>query len=145
MAQFNFYLPLQVRYGDLDPQWHVNNAHTVTFIEQSRIAYLLALNLWDGKSFLDLPMIVADVHVTYLTPIYFNQDLRIGVRVSRIGNKSLVFEYEIDDTATGQVTTRAETVMVYYDYRTYSSAPVSADWRKKISEFEGMENDLTEH
>jgi len=32
MAQFHFYLPLQVRYGDLDPQWHVNNAHTVTYI-----------------------------------------------------------------------------------------------------------------
>lgn len=138
MAQFNFYLPIQVRYGDLDPQWHVNNAHTLTFIEQARFSYLLALDLWDGKSFLDLPMIVADVHVSYLAPIYLEMELRVGVRISRIGNKSMVFEYQIEDAA-GQASTRAESVMVYYDYRTHSSAPIPAEWRKKISEFEGQE------
>jgi len=136
MSFFKFNLPIQIRYGDLDPQWHVNNAHTVTLIEQSRFAYLRHLNLWDGESFLDLPVIVADVHVSYLAPIFYGQEIRIGVRVSRIGNKSLTFEYQIEDAGTGQVTTRAETVMVYYDYRTRASAPVSAEWREKISQFE---------
>lgn len=139
MPPFHFYLPIQVRYGDLDPQWHVNNAHTLTFLEQGRFAYLRRLDLWDGQSFLDLPMIVADVHVSYLAPIYFEQDLRVGVRVSRIGNKSITFEYQIEDTRSGQATTRAETVMVYYDYRTHTSAPVSAEWREKISAFEGVQ------
>ena len=146
MAPFNFYIPIQIRYGDLDPQWHVNNAHTLTFLEQARFAYLRALDLWDGKSFLDLPMIVADVHVTYLAPIYYDMELRVGIRMSRIGTKSMVFEYQIEDVAghapdgsPGLVTTKAETVMVYYDYRSHSSAPVPAEWRKKVSEFEGRE------
>jgi acyl-CoA thioester hydrolase len=138
MATFNFYIPIQIRYGDLDPQWHVNNAHTLTFIEQARFAYLRALDLWDGKSFLDLPMIVADVHVTYLAPIYYDMDLKVGIRMSRIGTKSMVFEYQIEDAAS-LVTTKAETVMVYYDYRSHSSAPVPAEWRKKVSDFEGRE------
>jgi acyl-CoA thioester hydrolase len=139
MTAFNFYLPLQIRYGDLDPQWHVNNAHTVTFIEQSRFEYMRHLKLWDGESFLDLPVIVADVHVAYLAPIFYDQEIRVGVRVSKIGNKSLTFEYQIEDAVSGQVTTRAETVMVYYDYHTRSSAPVSGEWREKISQFEGRE------
>ncbi len=138
MASFNFYIPIQVRYGDLDPQWHVNNARTLTYIEQARFAYLRALDLWDGKSFLDLPMIVADVHITYLAPIYYDMELKVGTRLSRIGTKSMVFEYQIED-ATGLVTTKAETVMVYYDYRSHSSIPVPAEWRKKVSEFEGRE------
>ncbi len=137
MPDFNFYLPIQVRYGDLDPQWHVNNARTVTFIEQGRFAYLKKVGLWDGQSFLDLPMIVADVHVSYLAPIYYTQEIRVGVRVSRIGTKSVTFEYVIEDAQTGQATTRAETVMVYYDYHTHASCPVSVDWRAKISAFEG--------
>ncbi len=139
MDKYNFYLPIQIRYGDLDPQWHVNNARTLTYIEQGRFAYLVRLELWDGKSFLDLPMIVADVHVAYLAPIYYDQPLRLGVGISRIGNKSVTFEYSIEDSASGQVTTRAETVMVYYDYRSHSSLPVPAEWRVKISEFEGKE------
>ena len=139
MDKFNFYLPIQISYGDLDPQWHVNNARTLSYLEQSRFAYLIHLELWDGVSFLDLPMIVADVHVAYLAPIYYNQPIRVGAGISRIGNKSLTFEYTIEDSASGQVTTRAETVMVYYDYRTHTSSPVPADWRKKISAFEGKE------
>ncbi len=139
MDKFNFYIPIQIRYGDLDPQWHVNNARTLTYLEQSRFAYLRHLGLWDGVSFLDLQMIVADVHVAYLAPIYYTQPIRVGAGISRIGNKSLTFEYTIEDSANGQVTTRAETVMVYYDYRTHTSSPVPADWRKKISTFEGKE------
>jgi len=138
MPKFNFYFPIQVRYGDLDPQWHVNNAHILTFIEQGRFAYLQALGLWNGKSFLDLPMIVADVHVSYLAPIFFGQDLRVGVRISRIGTKSLTFEYELEVTSTGQVSTRAETVMVYYSYHTHASVPVPDEWRKIINEYEGF-------
>ncbi len=137
MDKFNFYLPIQVRYGDLDPQWHVNNARTVSYLEQGRFAYLRRLELWDGVSFLDLPMIVADVHVSFLAPIYYDQLIRLGVGIVRIGNKSLTFEYQLEDVTSGQVTTRAETVMVYYDYRTHVSLPVPPEWRVKISEFEG--------
>ncbi len=137
MDKFNFYLPIQVRYGDLDPQWHVNNARTVSYLEQGRFAYLRRLELWDGVSFLDLPLIVADVHVSFLAPIYYDQLIRLGVGVVRIGNKSLTFEYQLEDVTNGQVTTHADTVMVYYDYRTHTSLPVPPEWRVKISEFEG--------
>ncbi len=137
MDKFNFYLPIQVRYGDLDPQWHVNNARTVSYLEQGRFAYLRQLDLWDGVSFLDLPLIVADVHVSFLAPIYYDQLIRLGVGIVRIGNKSLTFEYQLEDVTSGQATTRAETVMVYYDYRAHASRPVPPEWRVKISEFEG--------
>ena len=136
MPPFHFHIPIQVRYGDLDPQWHVNNAHTLTFIEQARFAYLRALDLWDGKSFLDLPLIVADVHIAYLAPVYYDMELKVGVCISRIGTRSMTFEYQVEDAA-GQVVTKGETVMVYYDYHTHASSPVPPEWRQKISEFEG--------
>ena len=49
MANFRFILPLEVRYADLDPQWHVNNTRYLTYLEQGRMAYLVHLGLWDGK------------------------------------------------------------------------------------------------
>jgi len=136
MPDFHFYYPLQVRYGDLDPQWHVNNAHFVTFLEQARFAYLIELGLFDGGNFLDLGLIVADVHVAYLAPILLTQKIRIGVRVARIGTKSLTFEYLVEDEAGGAPLARAETVMVAYDYPAHASIPVSDAWREKISRFE---------
>jgi acyl-CoA thioester hydrolase len=139
MPYFRFYYPIQVRYGDLDPQWHVNNAHFVTFLEQARFAYLVELGLFDGEHFFDLGLIVADIHVVYQAPILLTQKVRIGVRVGRIGNKSLTFEYQVEDEAGASPLAHAETVMVAYDYHTHTSQPVSNAWRAKISHYENRE------
>lgn len=136
MNDYKFFSPIQVRYGDLDPQWHVNNAHTVTFIETARFEYIQAVGLFDGQSFLDLSLIVADVHVVYLAPIKLGQKIRVGVRVAKIGTKSLTLEYQIEDEETGSVLTKAETVMVCFDYHKHASKPVPDEWREKIAVFE---------
>jgi acyl-CoA thioester hydrolase len=145
MSYFHFYYPIQVRYGDLDPQWHVNNAHFITFIEQARFAYLVELGLFDGISFVDLGLIVADVHMAYLAPIALGQSIRVGVRVSRIGKKSLTFEYRIEDETTTLLLATAETVMVAYDYHSHASQPVSAAWREKIEQYESKSYDAPDH
>jgi len=144
MATFHFYHPIEVRYGDLDPQWHVNNARIVGYIEHARLSYIKHLGLFDGESFLDLKLIVADVHVAYLAPIQPNAKVRVGVRVAKIGNKSLIFEYEVEDENSGVVCARGETVMVAFDYHSQKSMPVSADWRQVISKFEGIPSGLPE-
>jgi acyl-CoA thioester hydrolase len=139
MRPFNFYYPIQIRYGDLDPQWHLNNAHTVILIEQARTAYLVKLGLWNGKDFNQLGLIVADVHVSYKAPVTLLQQVEIGVRVARIGTKSLVMEYTLEDAGTRQVLATGETIMVAFDYPTNQSITVPADWREKIHQFEGTE------
>ncbi len=138
MTEYKLYTPIQVRYGDIDPQWHVNNANFLTYIEQARVSYLRKLGLWDAVTYLDLGLIVADVHMAYLAPIALLQNVRVGIRVAHIGNKSLRFEYQVEDSDTGAVLGRGETVMVAYDYRAQSSIPVPDAWRKAISEFEGL-------
>lgn len=138
MKPFNYFLPVQVRYGDIDAQAHVNNTRFVAYMEHARMSYLVHLGLWDGASFLDLGLIVADVHVAYKAPIKLWQHIRVGVQVTRMGNKSLDVAYEIQDEASGEVLATGETVMVAYDYRTERSIPIPAVWREKISAFEGL-------
>ena len=138
MADFKFFFPLQVRYGDLDPQWHVNNSRFLTFMEQARFEYLKHLGLFDGQSFMDLGLIIADVHISYLAPITLGQKVRVGMRTARIGNKSMNFEYLIEDTETHQALARGEVVGVAYDYHTHATIPVPQCWRDAISAFEGL-------
>lgn len=138
MSDFHFYHPVEVRYGDLDPQWHVNNARFNTYIEAGRFQYIMHLGLFDGVDYSSLGLIVADVHVAYLAPIEIKHQVRVGVRVTRIGNKSITFEYEVQNALSGEVFARAETVMVGFDYKTHQSTPISAEWRRMISDFEGV-------
>ena len=138
MSSFNFIYPIQIRYGDLDPQWHLNNAHTVILFEQARTAYLVELELWNGRDFNQLGLIVADIHISYKAPVTLLQKVQIGVRTARIGTKSMVLEYLLEDTDTRQVLATGETIMVAFDYPTNQSIVVPDDWREKIHRFEGI-------
>lgn len=138
MADFHFSIPIEARYGDLDPQWHVNNSRFLTFMEQARMAYLVHLGLWDGVDFNRLGLIVADVHAAYLAPMMLWQPVRMEIRAAKLGNKSLTFEYRLVDTAQGKILFTAETVMVAYDYDAHASMPVPALWRERISAFDGI-------
>jgi len=139
MTNTRFSLPLQVRYGDLDPQWHVNNANFLTYLEAARFTYLRELELWDGVDYFKVGLIVADVHCAYLAPIALGDSITVRMRAARIGSKSILFEYVIENDTTGVRAATAETVMVAYDYHTHQSIPVPEDWRRKIAAYEGWD------
>lgn len=136
MPAFRFYLPIEVRYGDLDPQGHVNNARYLTYLEQARISYVRHLGLWDGRSFSDIGFILADIQVTFRAPILFGQKIQVGLRVSRLGNKSLTMEHRLEDTQTGQELATASAALVTYDYHTQTTVPIPDHWRQAIIAFE---------
>ena len=136
MGTFHFYHPVEVRYADIDAQGHVNNAKYLTYMEQARMAYFLKLGMWDGSSFEGIGTILARVEVNYLAPIHLFQPVRVGVRVSRLGNKSLTMLYSLQDTQTGQEFATGESVIVAYDYRKGNSIPVPDTWHQNILTFE---------
>lgn len=137
MAAYKFFIPIKVRYSDLDAQWHVNHTRFLTYIEQARLEYLQHLGLFDGKSFLDLRVIIADVHVSYIEPIVLGQKVRVGTQTAKIGNKSITFEYILEDVGSGKKLAKGEVVTVAYNFRNHETVPVPLEWRNKIGEFEG--------
>jgi acyl-CoA thioester hydrolase len=138
-APFRFYHPIEVRYGDIDAQGHVNNARTFTYMEQARVRYVQHLGLWDGRDFKTIGIILAEAACTYKAPILLTQRLRVGVRTSRIGTKSIEFSYSIEDSDSGQVMAIGRTVQVAYDYRLGVSIRVPEDWRRIIETFEASD------
>jgi len=138
MPDFRYRIPIDVRYSDLDPQWHVNHARFISYLEQARFRYLMDLDLFDGRSFLDFQFIIADLHIAYLAPIHAGKPVYVAMRVTRLGNKSLEIIYRIEDESSEQVFATAETVMVIYDYRSQHTRPISSRWREKIASFEGI-------
>ncbi|HLE50602.1 MAG TPA: thioesterase family protein [Anaerolineales bacterium] len=138
MPDFRFFHPIEVRYGDLDPQGHVNNACYLTYMEQARIAYIQSLGLWPGGTFLDIGIILAEAQVVFNSPILYGQKVRVGVRVSRLGNKSLTMDYLLEDAENGKRLASGSSVLVTYNYRDARSLPIPEDWRKVIAAFEKM-------
>ena len=137
-AEFRYHHPITVRYGDLDPQGHVNNARYLTYLEAARVGYVRHLGLWDGRSFFDIGFILADVHLVFKAPILFADPVRVGLRVSRLGNKSMDMQYRLEHSQTGLEYARSATVIVTYDYRSGETIPIPANWRERITAFENL-------
>ncbi len=137
MADFRFFHPVTIRYGDLDPQGHVNNAAFITYLEHTRVSYIRHLGLWDGVSALDIGFILARVEMDYREPIQLTDLIEVGVRVSRLGNKSLVMDYLIRERDGARVFAEGKTVQVTYDYQEKNTIPLKDSWKETIREFEG--------
>ena len=139
MTHFNFHHPVEVRYGDLDPQGHVNNAKHLTYFEQARIAYMVELGLFTkDQSFMEIGVILADVHITYLAPIYFGEPIKVGVHISKLGTKSMTWMQNIVDAKTSKELAKGEVIMVTYDYKEEKTVNIPHEWREKIKAFEGL-------
>jgi acyl-CoA thioester hydrolase len=124
----------------LDPQGHVNNAKHLTYFEQARVAYMIELGLFTkDQSFMEIGVILADVHITYFEPIYFGQNIKVGVHTVKIGNKSMTWEQNIVEAETGKQLAKGEVVMVTYDYKQEKTISIPPEWRERIIQFEGLQ------
>lgn len=139
---FTYIHPITVRYADLDPQSHVNNTAYLTYLESARLGYYTQSGIWQPGTLTG--MVVARIEIDYLAPITFGQTIEVGLRLERLGEKSLTFVFQIENTIDHQPLARGRSIMVAYDNARQSSRPIPSDWREKLSQFEGWKtNDET--
>ena len=129
MDGFAFVHRETVRFRDLDPMGHVNNAVYLSYIEQARCEYVLSLGA--APSIDDFPLILARTEIDFRAPIRFGDTVDVGVRTGRLGTKSFDLEYEL--RVDGRVVAEARSVQVFYDYERGSAAELPDDWKERLA------------
>ena len=118
-----------VRFRDLDPMGHVNNAVFLTYIESARAAFLQHLGA--VQTLEDLAIIVARIEIDFRAPVRFGDEVEVSVRVSRFGEKSFDLEHEL--RVAGNLVAEARTVLVTYDYERREPVAIPDEWREKLA------------
>src|SRR5512141_3315329 len=95
-------IPIDVRFGEIDAIVPVNYAVVFTYLEQSRIQYMLHLGLPSFKA-TKLNFILAEVSCQFKAPILYDNRLEVKSRVERLGNSSITMTHQIEDRLTRQV------------------------------------------
>jgi acyl-CoA thioester hydrolase len=117
MSRFVVDVPL--RWSDQDVFGHVNNARTVTLLEDARVALLFDRAAEDaGLTSLSTGLLVAGLSVDYRLPIaYRPQPVRIHMWVHSLRAASFLIDYIVHcGPAEGDaVAATAQTTMVPYD------------------------------
>ncbi|MEP7293079.1 MAG: thioesterase family protein [Chloroflexota bacterium] len=133
---YRHHLAVQVRWGDMDAFGHVNNANYLTYLEMARIDY--AYSMW--KRTRERGLIIARIAIDFKLPLFAGDDVHLFTRTVRLGNRSFDTEQLITRWKDGelQVAAQATVTIVVFDYSSNQSAPIPDEWRKVVSEYEGI-------
>ena len=132
--EFQVFWEATVRYYELDPQGVVHNANHVAFFDQAITAYFKHIN-YDYLN--EIEETKKDFHtvrvlVQYNKPLYFDQDIEIGVKIKEIGNSSMVWVMGMFLKETGELVSSCEAVHVYTDQTTMKPTPITLDLKEKL-------------
>jgi acyl-CoA thioester hydrolase len=119
----------RVRFRDLDPMGHVNNAVFLTYIESARVAYLEHLGA--ATTLEEMAIIVARIEIDFRAPVRLGDEVEVTASATRFGDKSFDLEHElrVGDTVVAE----AKTVLVTYDYAQRRPVEIPREWREKLA------------
>lgn len=146
-----FWVPVEVRYSDLDVQGHVNNAAFFTYFEQGRVAFFAQLRT-TSQTLLpasdtankagskvpsaiapDLPFVIATATCSYMRPISRLAPVAVGVRSSRVTHAAIEMEYAVCDQPSGIIYATGTTLTVSVDPGSGRPRPLPA-WARSALE-----------
>jgi acyl-CoA thioester hydrolase len=112
-----------IRFGDLDPQGHVNNTVFATYFETGRVMVLREpSNLLNPRG---ATSVLARLDINFLREMHWPGEVTIGTGTIRIGRSSYTFLQAIFQD--GQCAATAEATMVMIDATTRKARPLPED------------------
>jgi acyl-CoA thioester hydrolase len=126
-----FHHSVALRFSDTDAMGHVNHARFLSYLEDSRVAFLVKLG--DTTAFAP-GLIVARIEIDYVRPIMLAVDpVEVELWIERVGSKSFTIGYEMKHQ--GDVVGRAKSVIVAFDYATQKSRELSEAEKSALGEY----------
>lgn len=86
--QFDFWVSLRTRWGDMDGLRHINHAAYLSYMETARLDFYQSMGYDMTRWDLEISTILASMTIDYFSQATHPTVLDIGQRITRIGNKS---------------------------------------------------------
>jgi len=138
MERLNFKhtVPIQLRFNDFDALGHVNNSVYFSFYDLGKTTYFndVIPNMSSNK---EVGVVIANIQVNFILPVYPNENVAVQTAVVEIGNKSFKLFQQLIDVDTNEVKCICQTVMVGFDAKTKATRTISDEWKKAMIDFEG--------
>ena len=123
LEDFPYRLNDNVRFGDLDPNQHVNNAVYATYFETGRVTLMKDRSLGLMPEGLAWIMVRLDIH--FRAELRWPGTIDLGLGVTKLGRTSVTFEQVV--FSEGNCVASAQAVTVLIDDLTRKPTPLTAD------------------
>ena len=136
MNQFKHRLPLQIRFNDVDPMGHINNAVSMEFFDLGKSSYFAAAGIAVTPDQCDFTVMIVHYDVDFRGQMHPNEHLEVCTRLEKFGNKSITLFQQIQ--SDGEVKVECRTILAGYDIKSATSAPLPEDFKVKILRYESQ-------
>jgi acyl-CoA thioester hydrolase len=128
LEDFPYRLTDNVRFADLDPNQHVNNAVYATYFETGRVTLMKDLKFGLTPSGLAWIMVRLDIH--FRAELKWPGTIEMGLGVSKFGRTSVTFDQVV--FSEGKCVASSQSVSVLIDDVTRRPVPLTAEVKKNF-------------
>ncbi len=134
-SDYAHFVPIKVKWGEMDYLGHVNNTVFFRYSEDGRIDYIHSI-ADGGDTQTSAGPILADLRCSFRQQLHFPAEVEIGTRVSRIGRSSIDIEQCLFFAGSEDVIAVYDTVVVWFDFGAQTSMRVPETVRERIRRLE---------
>ena len=136
LARFHFWLDLEVRLYETDANGHMSQLTYFGWQEWASFRYWANLGYDTYFASLDkVSLFMGEQYCRFLSEVQFNERLRLGVRVARLGRASVGLEYAFV-RAGGSLSAIGANSQVLVNVPSRKPVPLSEQLRSDILRFE---------
>ncbi|MFT4116995.1 acyl-CoA thioesterase [Bradyrhizobium sp.] len=128
LEDYPYRLSDNVRFGDLDPNHHVNNAVYATYFETGRVTLMKSPEY--GLTPRGLAWIMVRIDIHFRAELHWPNTIELGLGVIKLGRTSVTFEQVV--FSQGKCIASATSVGVMLDGATRRPAPLPAEVIEKL-------------
>jgi acyl-CoA thioester hydrolase len=128
LEDFPYRLTDNVRFADLDPNQHVNNAVYATYFETGRVT--LVKDRTNGLMPDGLTWILVRLDIHFRAELRWPGRIELGLGVARLGRTSVTFDQVV--FSDGECVASAQAVTVLIDDMTRKPTPLTPDIIEKL-------------
>ena len=128
LEDFPYRLTDNVRYADLDPNQHVNNAVYATYFETGRVTLMKDLDYGLVPPGLNWIMVRLDIH--FRAELKWPGTIEMGLGVSKFGRTSVTFDQVV--FSEGRCVASSQSVSVLIDEITRRPVPLTQEIKKNF-------------
>lgn len=132
-SEFSFFQEVKVRFSETDMFGHMNNTVPLVYFEQARINFFQKIGMmqkWLDSSQETIP-VVADLQCDFLSQVYFDELLKVYIKVSQMGTSSVDLHY-MAEKEDGTVCFTGRGTIVQISKATGKSVPWTEEFKEMM-------------
>ena len=130
-GNYHYFLPITTRWMDNDVYGHVNNVTYYSYFDTVANHFLITEG---GLDIHHSPVIalVVESHCSYRAPVAYPDRLRAGLRVDKLGNRSVTYGVAIFTATDTEAVAHGQFVHVFVDRETRRAVAIPAQVRAAL-------------